>query len=151
MRARAPIRSRSDSEPEAWTSPQSHMPSARVRLVQLDEVSECDRESFDGIEGIVAESVFQAGNDQGETQGIQASMEKLEIIRQRNQLAVLLACNIREQVFYGLSHRHFALHLRPRLQDCIGHANVPAPHPCAASNCSLQHGKVSLTQAFSAF
>src|ERR1700761_3273530 len=126
MLARAPIRRRSDSEPEAWTAPQSHMPSARVRLVQLDEVSEGDREAFDGVERIVAETVFEAGNDQGETQGVQAGMEKLQIVRQRNQLAALFARNVREQSFYGLSHRHFALHLRPRWQDCIDHANARA-------------------------
>jgi hypothetical protein len=103
-----------------------------MRLVQSYEITECDREAFDGIKRIDAQGVLKTRNNQGETQGVQARMEKLEIVGQGTQLASLLARDLLKVAFDGFPDRHFPLHCIPRLQDYNGHEKCgrwPAPEP----------------------
>src|SRR5579871_3090217 len=61
-------------------------------LVQPDEVTEGHRELLRlvGLEGVVAQELFQACHDNREAQRVEPGVQELEIVRERCELAFLL-------------------------------------------------------------
>jgi hypothetical protein len=80
----------------------------RVIFVKFYEIAEGDRKFhvLIGVEGIEAERVFKPGNDQRETEGIEAGFQKLQIIRETRQLALLFNRNLLELLGNRRSERH---------------------------------------------
>jgi hypothetical protein len=77
-------------------------------LVKSYEIAERDRKShfLIRVEGIEAGRVFETGNDQGKTEGIQTGLQQLQIIREASKLSLLFQRNFLELRSYYGSERH---------------------------------------------
>src|SRR6185437_12056706 len=78
----------------------------RAGFVQLDEIAEGDREALRGIERVVPERILETRDDEREAQRVEPTLQELEVIGERRELALLLPGDFLKKSGNSGSHRH---------------------------------------------